>query len=501
MLKRILVVALVAVLTPISFAEEAAKPGDVIAWEKDLPAAFAKAKAQQKPLMVCVNARLVAGRSKEEPAAKGLREIIYKDPRVVTRSREFVCAFLDRSGSSADFGELRALGIQGVIVSPQHIFVHPDGEQLLTRQEYWSHGSGESGVKALLALMAQATTKLTGPVESDGEGEGPDIPEEQPEVVEAPPAADPAAAAEELAKQRADWITKQLGRVVNGSPEERQQVLRSLVKHDENGDCTTPLIEMLKTEKKNTPVLVDVVRALGVPGLDAAAAVIDKLLKHKEELVRGNAAVTLEYIGCAKSAKALRKYVDKEDNESIANHMYRALGRCGAGDAKSRALLLKKSMAGKSTFATYGPIIGLAYFENDKKAARGVEKEFKKVGHPLGGRRGWRNSFKRAIYMWTLTEIRDPKSGPWIRKERMEPLENAESDQKERILKYYDACARKCETAPDEVPEDAQADVIEGIRRYIGFRRDRTPLQDEYRKDRDTSKFQPKMEYEALTDD
>ena len=45
------------------------------------------------------------------------------------------------AGNSADYGELRALGIEGLIVSPQHIFVHPNGEKILVRQEYWSHGS------------------------------------------------------------------------------------------------------------------------------------------------------------------------------------------------------------------------------------------------------------------------------------------------------------------------------------------------------------------------
>ena len=51
---------------------------------------------------------------------------------------------------------LRLLGIEGDIVSPQHIFVHPSGDKILLRREYWSHGKGEEAVTALLAMMAGA---------------------------------------------------------------------------------------------------------------------------------------------------------------------------------------------------------------------------------------------------------------------------------------------------------------------------------------------------------
>ena len=58
----------------------------------------------------------VDGRRRQEPAAKGLREVIYKDVRVVTKSRQFVCAFLTPEGSSHDYGELRALGMRTVLL-------------------------------------------------------------------------------------------------------------------------------------------------------------------------------------------------------------------------------------------------------------------------------------------------------------------------------------------------------------------------------------------------
>ncbi|MDJ0975105.1 MAG: hypothetical protein QNJ98_11640 [Planctomycetota bacterium] len=497
MCRQLWIAAVLVLFAPLAFAEEAAKAGDTIAWEADLASAFAKAKELNRPLMICVNAKFVAGRETEEPAAKGLREHIYVDARVVTKSRQFVCALLTRAGSSADYGELRALGISGRIVSPQHIFVHPDGTRILERQQYWSHGRGESGIKALLALMDVALAQMNAPAEPESPDapETPDEPEAPSLPVEAPPEA---GAGEDAAAVRAAWIQRMVTKVDKGAAEERQMALRSLVKHDREGDCTDPLIEMIPKSKKRVPVLVDLIRALGVPGLDKAAGPIGKQLKHKEEVVRGNAAVTLEYIGSKSSVSTLMKVVGKEDNESIANHMYRALGRCGVGNAKARALLLKRSMAGRSTFATYGPVIGLAYFEKDKKAARGVEKEFKKVGHPFGGRRSGRNSFKRALFMWCLSEIEDPKSGPWIREERIEPLENAESRWKDLVIGFYVAAARKCEGEEDEAIETT---IREAMERYLGWRNDRTPLKDEYRIDRDMSKFTPKMEFDPRDDD
>ena len=63
-------------------------------------------------------------------------------------------------GSSADYGELRLrLGIDGLIVSPQHIFVHPkhaDGAKPLFREQYWRYGSGPEAAKMLIAMMDKA---------------------------------------------------------------------------------------------------------------------------------------------------------------------------------------------------------------------------------------------------------------------------------------------------------------------------------------------------------
>ncbi len=481
--------AILLLVAPV--AAEDAKPGDTIEWSKDLPTAFAKAKEAQKILMICVNAKSVSG-EKEEPAAKGLREVIYKDPRIVTKSRDFVCAFLTRAGNSADYGELRALGIEGRIISPQHIFVHPDGQKVLVRREYWSHGRGESGVKALLDMMAKARNAF------GGENAPPDAPEgDKPDAGDAP-VPGPADPAGQDDKARAEWIQRMLKQVLEGSMEKRDAALLSLVQNDKDGDCTTPLIALLPEKKKDVPLLVALIRILGRDGLEAAALPIAEQLTHKDETVRGNAAVSLEYIGCRekKVVAALRKLADKDKDESIANHAYRALGRCGVGDSKARGILLKKAESAKSEFGSYGPCIGLAYWKGDKKAARGVEKILKKIGVPGSRRGGGTNVVKRGLVSWVLASIGDKKSGKFVREELLAKLENVKAFWVGGLTRFWDGVARACEGE-----EGALDGVRTGVAGFVAYAKnmglgrygaETNNLMDDYRKGREAAGFTPK---------
>ncbi len=481
-INRFASILLVLMLAVPAVAEDA-KPGDTITWSKDLTAAFLQAKEQQKPLMICVNAKSVAG-EKEEPAAKGLREVIYKDPRVVTASRKFICAFLTPAGSSKEYGELRAIGIEGGIISPQHIFVHPDGDKLLFREEYWSYGSGESGIKKLLEMMSTAATKLKGGEGTPVNPEGGDAPADPGPAAPAPAAPDGAADADH-AKARGEWIKTQLERVVSGAADDRVAACRSLVENDEKGDCVAPLVALIPVhQKENPPLVVDIVRSVGVPGLEIAAEEVGKLLKHKDRLVRGNAAVTLEYIGSPASIKPLKARASKEKDASIANHMYRALGRCGANDKGVRGTLLKKAEGSKSEFAALGPIIGLAYFDKDKAARRGLEKLLKKMGIPGGRRGGFQNVIKRAVIGLALAQIGDEKSGKFVREELLKQAENMQGRWSGAIRGFYVAVARSCEGE-----EEAKSDLEDSVRRTLEFAQLETPLVDEMRKDRDTTKF------------
>jgi hypothetical protein len=476
------VTAFLFFLVPAQAQEAASAP---IAWRKDLPTGFAEAKAEKKILMICVNARLMKKSGIEESANKALREIVYKDARVVTKSREFVCVLFTPSSNSGEFGDLRLLGIEGDIVSPQHIFVSPDGKKVLVRQEYWTHGKGEAAGKALVAMMVKAQTRHLG-------------------VDAAPKAGEPkageigAAPGAPTGDARPAWILARIGEVTSGTQKVRQTRIDQLVRSDKDGDCVGPLIALIEPNKKNEDLLIDLVCGLGRDKLLAAAEPIAGLLSHKDEHVRGYSAVSLEYIGSRDKAvvKALLRAAGKEKDIAIANHMYRALGRCGVDDSKARSTLLKKCGGAKSEFASYGPAIGLAYFEGDKKAARGMEKLLKKIGVPGGRRGGGQNTVKRGVYCWTLAAIEDRKSGDFVREELLAKLENVQAFWVGGLKSFYRSIARKCDG-----DKTVMVGIEQGVRGFVGYAKGANPerydvearsMMDAYRKNRDDGNFKPK---------
>jgi hypothetical protein len=475
---------------------EDAKPGDLVAWTRDLPKAYEQAKKEGKPMMIAINSETVDG-GRVERAGKELREHTYRDVRVVTKSREFVCVFLTPDGSSDDYGELRLrYGIEGLIVSPQHIFAHADGSLIGDRYEYWPHGSGEKSVKALLDMMTKAldqdrASKNLPPVQVP-----PSIPDApappKPADPAAPPAQDPGAPPG--AQERAQWIADLLAMVRGQDDAIRRAAIEKLVAGDQDHDCLRALIALLPplAEAKNLAAQVDVVRALGRPGLMEAAPALHELLGHKDLVLRANVAVSLEYVGCRDSIEPLTKQAKVEEIESIANHLYRALGRCAAGDAKVRVLLDKKIGGSKSEFASLGPIIGMAYFTKDEKAARAIEDHLQKMGPPGGGRgRGWNGTLRRALLAWCLAEIADPKSGDFMRKKMLPQLENQNAFWTPAVITYYDAVADVCEGKADAM------DAVEtGILRTIEFVGG-SSLSDDARKGRADVGFTPKAEWSA----
>ena len=259
------------------------------------------------------------------------------------------------------------------------------------------------------------------------------------------------------------------------------------------------MILLLIEHRKNRALLVDLIRGLGRDKLPDADLPIAELLTHRDKKVRGNAAVSLEYIGSRdkRVVAALLRAAGKEKDEGIANHMYRALGRCGVKDSKTRALLLKKCGSGKSEYASYGPAVGLAYFEGDKKAARGVEKILKKIGVP-GGKGGATNAVKRSLVCWTLASIGDPKSAKFVREELMARLKNIKAEWVDGLWRFYRNVARKCEG------KGSMAQIAGGVRGAVAYVKslelerygaETRSLMDEYRKDRKAAGFTPKGDY------
>jgi hypothetical protein len=479
MRRALLLCAALAAGLAIGTASADAPAAESIAWSRDLTTGLAEAKATKRLLMVCVNAKVVEGRADEESAAKALREVVYLDARVVKRSRDFVCVLLATDGDPVAFAALRALGVAEPIVSPQHVFVSPNGDRLVHRKEYWPYGKGEPAVTAMLALMDRA--------------------DELWKAAQVPP--DPGAKAGGPAPAggdaRAAWIAERVALVsAGGAPSTR--AIQELMAADHDGDCSNPLIALLPENAKNAGVLVTLVRALGRNGLVAAAGPISELLDAKDDVVVANAAVSLEYIGSGdkRVISALRRLADRTKDEAIANHAYRALGRSGYGDAGVRALLLDRAGSGKSEFATYGPCIGLAYFERDDAAMRGVEKILKTLGIPGSRRGGGGNTVKRAVVSWTLASIGDQKSAKFVREELVGGLKNVKAFWVAGLVTFWSTVADVCDGQKERL-----AEVEIGVRGIVQFAKtgelerygaEVRTLDDDARKGREGAGFTPK---------
>jgi hypothetical protein len=481
-----LVAALLAGAPPVRADEPGPEP-EKVRWFRRLSDAYEAAKKEGKPLFIAINAEYVDG-GRREPAAKELRENTYLAPAVVEKSKAFVPVYLTPEGSSDDYGELRLrYGIQGEIVSPQHIFAKPDGA-LLFREEYWIHGRGDGAVKALVNLMDRALRQWR------TDASLPPSPEPEPAPDDAAPPPGPAAPdapADEAA--RGAWIEEVIGIADGGDEDVRREALSRLIKADRQGDAANAVIAALARwqEAKRWDAVVDAVRALGRPDLVLAVPPLAALLDHKQDEVRANAAVSLEYIGSPDAVPELLKRAPREKDEGIANHLFRALGRCGAkseSDDKVRALLDKKATGAKSDFGSLGPLIALGYFEKDAKAARDLEKLAIKEGVG-GGRRGRGGGAKRSLVLWALAQVGDEKSGPFIRDRLMPEVGNG--PWAEAIRAFYEAGARVCEG-----DASAMGTVDAGVTRALEWSAGSYKLRDDARRGREDAGFTPKGEWE-----
>jgi len=424
-----------------------------IDWQPGVIAAFDTAKKEGKPLFLAINAERVLGKARVEPAGKELREHTYLDPAVVAKSRAFVCILLRPDGTGADYDELRArLGIQGEIVSPQHVFVHADGA-LIDRKEYWSHGAGAASVTALLGLMDAALVAHRAKVDMNAPG-AVGTPEER----------------------RAAWIHDRIAKVRAGGsePAARDVSVQELVRGDQQGDCVTPLCALLLEPKRDPGTAVAILRGLGKPGLVAAVAPAAQMLDDSTDAVRSNAAVTLEYIGSATAIEPLTKRLTKEKDELVRNNCCRALGHCGAKQEAVRKALLRELQTAKSNRLSTGPAIGLSYFDRDPEAARGIEKI-------LAPGVDWQ---KRAFALYALTQIRDPKSAEFVREKVLKTEKN------QAAIPFLTAVVAVL--AGTDAGGQAERDVTRGMESALGTLGDNGG---DARKGRDQSEFVPNGEF------
>jgi HEAT repeat protein len=356
-----------------------------IPWQPPgLAKAFEQAKTTRRPLFIAINAERVDG-GRVEGASQLLRERVYAEARLAERAKAFVCVLLMDPIADDDGAELRTrFGVEGLIVSPQHILAHADGT-LIQRKEYWEYGDVPTSVDALLGMLTRALKAH--------------------EVRLALPAlgSDPAS--------RAAWA-KGAQALVRAGPdlELRRAAARELAASDHEGDFLLALhavlLEAKDVKKDDVAVFAEVACLLARPGIETLVPGLTVLLEAKDPGLRTHAAVSLEHLGSAKALDSLAKRLGKEKDEGVRASLLRALGRCGAKDAATRKTLLYEAQA-KSDRVAAGAIVGLSYREGDAEIARACERLLKGAGEGL----------RRTALLWVLVELNDPASGDALRGE------------------------------------------------------------------------------------
>ncbi len=475
-----------------------AQAGDkAIRWCESLDTAFARAGDTGLPVAVCVTApQKQAGGSVTGGASTMLTEGIYKEASVVRRSPRFVWVLVDELPDAAR-ARLKTLTGSELIVTPQHVFVHPDGKQVLLRKEYWPYGKGEAGVRAFEKLLDDAWTRFR--LTPQGEkAADPAAPKKEPEGDKGKKKKDEVP---DEAEARKDWVVAMLGRIRTGNNETRRATLKGLIKHDRNGDCITPLIDLLSDPSLEKNSRIDVVRALGIPGLGDAVLPLAALLQHDDNRVRGNAAVSLEYIGLPEAVPALKKQLGAERSASVAGHICRALGRCGAGKSDVRSALLKRWDKAETDTQRIGPAAGMAYFAGDKSLARKIEKRLAKAVVPkaITGLTSLRKEPK--LLAWCLAHIGDKRSAKFMRSKVIDRLKRESFntgvgfyEEVVLMIEGDEEAAKAVDQSMRGVSFGGPGSSITSISSSVGVFK-----MDAMRKGRDMSQFIPKGDWKTPT--
>lgn len=376
-----------------------------IAWTGDWEAAFALAKTENKPVMVCINSL------DSEQANKRAATKIYRDADFVKATRDFVMIVVSTlqhrpSGACPRFGVVtckqhfdcwkelsqrhgetflnKKAGMK--MISPQHAWFRPDGT-LIRRKEY--ELSQAEILKRMRAVYEEVTgKKASGQQEEEVEGkpaEGSDDDRKKP-----------LDARDQAELERAQKPGK--------SNEEGRRAAVANLLATEKYAAIAAVTELLP--KSTTAVKCDILRALGKGQIvDSLDAIHERLHKDKDALVRSFAAVAIEDIGKEESISELLTRLKKEKDTNARKNVIRALGVCGGGVASKDAakVLLKAITSEKQVLIRKHAAFACKSFDSDD-AKKLVLKKLESLAGKL------KDDETRGAVVYTLAYIGDLKS-------------------------------------------------------------------------------------------
>lgn len=108
-----------------------------------------------------------------------------------------------------------------------------------------------------------------------------------------------------------------------------------------------------------------ILRAIGFLSPPPYWEMVAEFLGDNDEGLRREAAVALEQLGAPQAVPALTKALAAEKEPGHQKDLVRALGACGAGDAKTRAALIKRAKSDKQSLVRANAYLALGWSAAD----------------------------------------------------------------------------------------------------------------------------------------
>lgn len=290
---------------------------DALPWEKSLDAALEKAKAEKRPILICMHW------DQEKACIEMLRDV-YSDSEVRAHMRDFILVGTCPDGHeettatvdgkeekvSALFGgvscdvlvanekSVKQRWFEGNAVTvPQHLFVDPDGEIYL-RKVYQLNKS------KFIDLMREAKGVYTDEAVKDVDGR----------------------------------VRAYLLAVKNGKAAERKSAIRAVIEiGDEHvNDLLFNTIDVLKKDKDRAACI----RAVGYRDLAGFGPGLVRFLEDGEDEIVNAAVVSLEETAFEPATPRLIALYAETKDEEIKKDVLRALGATAKGDEAAKAVLV-----------------------------------------------------------------------------------------------------------------------------------------------------------------
>lgn len=347
----------VALLAAAAFFGAAARlsaqaPQELI-WEGDLEKAFARAKTEKKPLLVCMH--------KDKEIACTRMIALYADPKVKEKLGEFVLVATNLSEHKMVKAKVGAedretcphfKGItcaqhiaaeqkirdrflaSNTVTVPQHMVVDAAADKMVLTKVY------ELKKAAFLAYLDRGKLAFAG-----------------------------------ISEDQIDEQTKALfGIVKNGKAFEKEKAVKAVLEY--NSEPKTRLLRAVVDEIEDESDRVACIRAMGYEQFPHAGVALIEWLKDESILGQNSAVVSLEETR-ASAGKELVDLWGKAKDAELKKDIARALGPCAPGEKEAKTILmgLLKSTDEKLRQAAY---MSLGAFTADEEAKKAVLEGYRK---------------------------------------------------------------------------------------------------------------------------